>query len=873
MVNKFMYGLVASVLMLFLVACGESDQDQSYVDHLSRADVYQEQGQYKAATIEYKNALKKSQGDVSVVAAYANMLNNLGQYPSALSLLESLDETARDQSYQIELVESFQGLTKFRSAKSVLDEFLASERSVKVLLLKAENELGLGNLGSSDELFDQVLKLDSSNAQALLGKGKILVRQGEFDKGLDYINKVPPNSDSYVKAQLILAGLRINEDRLDLSEAILTELLSTLRNTDIMEPEKAVVLERLSYVLTRQGRSNEAYIYTKLLSEAFPGSNEVKNKFQAAVEKMDEGQFPQAKKMLLEILEEFPNYTRATQLLGVLSYLEGDIKEASKYLSDSVDPEVANDMTRHIYAATNLKLNDPKKVLEILEPGIEQTEAPSTLALYGVAAISDKQYRKGEAALQRALTIDKKNVRVMLALANFYRNKPQPDITKEKAQLDRAYSLAPTDKQVLTDNVSFVLRHQGVTEAQKFVESSLKQHPEDAVTNFLLGSLIAGQQNYAEALAYFDKALQTAEDDEKLNIKFSKGRAELAIKKHNDAKVTFAEIIKEYPNNSLGYKGLISVYMAQNDFEAGAKALEAYGSELNALAPYSMLIEVSVARKDLVSAKAYFDKAKKLDVSETDLAKLDQAIRYVEAVMAVQVNDFGEARSIIADLLANDPENLRLLSFLVDIEMKAGQTNEATKILEQIESINADHPVVDLFNADIALANNDFKAAKQSLTNSWRNSPTDLSGEKLYKVLGKLGEKDLQRQHLKDWLEIIPSSPVAKLYQAIYFQQTMQRTKAMQTYEEVLELLPNNVTVLNNLGWLYFEKDDPRALPTLEKAAELAPQNPAVLDSYGWVLAKNGRSAEGLKYLEKAHELAPEEAEIKTHLDQVKAGL
>ena len=156
------------------------------------------------------------------------------------------------------------------------------------------------------------------------------------------------------------------------------------------------------------------------------------------------------------------------------------------------------------------------------------------------------------------------------------------------------------------------------------------------------------------------------------------------------------------------------------------------------------------------------------------------------------------------------------------------------------------------------------------MKNAWQQSPVDTVAEKLFKVLGILGEQNEQIKHLDHWLEIIPNSAPATLYKAINYQQTMQKTKAMDAYEKVLEVAPNNVMALNNLGWIYFEKSDDRALPTLKKAAELAPESPAVLDSYGWVLAKNGQKAEGLKYLEKAHKLAPDMAEIKAHLDEVK---
>ena len=608
------------------------------------------------------------------------------------------------------------------------------------------------------------------------------------------------------------------------------------------------------------------------MSEAFPGSNEVRSQFQLAVQKMDEGKNDEAKVILLEILDDHPNYKKASQLLGVISYIEGDIQTASKYLSDSVDPEVANDMTRHIYAATNLKLNDPKRVLEILEPGIEDSKAPASLALYALAAVSDKQFEKGEKALLKAISLDESNVRYRLALANYYRNKPSPDLAKEKAQLDIAYVLDPSDKQVVSEMLSYILRNEGVSQTNSFINKALAKQPKDYATNLLAGSFLASQQKFDEALSHFVTAVNAKPTgNDLLNAVFAKGRAQLALKDAPSAQKTFAELIELYPSNQLGYKGMLSVFLLKDDYEGGIQKLEAYGKELTQLAPYSVIIESAITRKDLVSAKSYFDQVSKLKVDEQELSKLGQGIRYVEAVMAVEVRDYPEARTIVADLLSEEPENLRLLSFLVDLEMKAGQLNEAAKILAQIEIINPGHPVVNMFKGDLALANKDFKAAQVHLKNAWQQSPVDSVAEKLFKVYGLLEQKDEQVKHLDNWLDIIPNSAAATLYKAINYQQAKQNTKAMQAYERVLTAVPNNVMALNNLGWIYFEKNDDRALVLLKRAVELAPESAAVLDSYGWVLAKNGQREEGLKFLEKAHKLAPDEVEIKAHLDEVKA--
>ncbi|MFT6905587.1 MAG: putative Zn-dependent protease [Oleiphilaceae bacterium] len=869
MLNKIIRGLIVSLFIVLVSACGETDKKQSFVDHMSRAQVYQSQGQYKAAVIEYKNAVKKSQGDVDVILGYAKMLNRLGQFPAALGLLEQVSED-KNKKYYLELVRTYQGMKKFFTAQKLISEHLANESSM-VKILKANNVLGMAELQLALKSYEQLVNDPVVKNEALLGKATVLARLNKYTESLAVLELIDSGNSFSIKGDILTAGIQISMQSLEKAETTLSSALSAMRNTDIIEPEKAVVLERLAYVLTRQGRSNEAYIYNKILSEAFPGSNEVKSEFQSAVQKMDGGDLSSAKEILLSILSDYPSYSRATQLLGVISYLQGDMKTASKYLSESVDPEVANDMTRHIYAATNLRLNDPGKVIEILEPGIKQSKNSATLALYGLAAISDKQYEKGEKSLLKAIQLDEKNIRIRLALANYYRNKNRPDLTKEKVQLDAAYAVSPIDKQVLTEMVSYILRNKSASDAEALLKFSIEKYPEVYVNNFLAGSFIAGQERLLEALSYFESALKyTTEDDEILNAMFSIGRLQIALKKISHAEITFEKMINKFPDSVLGYKGLFSTYVLNNNYEGGLKKLEQYGDQLGKLSPYTILIETSIARQDLVSAKSYFEKVKKLNIEAQALKKLHQGIQYVEAIMAMQVNDFAEARSIVAELLSDEPENMRLLSFLVDIETKAGQLNEAEKILSQIKNINPDHPVVNIFKADFAIAKKDISSAVSYLTSAWKQVPSDSVGDKLYKALGIKGDTDGQNKHLKNWLDVMPSSSLAILYQAIAYQQTMQKTKATASYEKVLEKLPNNVMALNNLGWIYHEKNDERSLTLLKKAAELAPENAAVLDSYGWVLAKNGDKKTGLKFLEKANELAPNEAEIKAHLDEVR---
>lgn len=861
---------IAFSMVLFLAACGEPSQQESNANHLSRAAAYQDQGQYKAATIEYKNAVKKSSGEASAIVPYAVMLNKLGQYSASLSTLEQVT-AGKNEAYFIAQIDAYQGMQKYLSAEKVIKENLQGD-SVKAKLLKARNLLGLNELDKAAAAYQAILAEDATNDDARLGKAMALVRSNDFSEGRKLLKEIGKNSDAYVKANILLAGVFINEQDLEQAEATLSTLLSEMRNTDIIEPEKAVVLERLSYVLTRQGRSNEAYIYTKLLSEAFPGSNKVKEQYELAVEKLRAGELSGAKAVLIKILDEYPSYKQATQLLGVISYIEGDNSSASKYLSESVDPEVANEMTRHIYAATNLKLNDPKKVLEILEPNIERTTTSATLALYGLAAISDKQYDKGEKALLKALSIDQGNNRIRLALSDLYRTGAKEDSKKEWQQLEAAYKADATDLQVLRGIVSFHLRNGGTEKAQGFIDEALASAEKDYSTNLVAGYFALNQNNMKKALAHFSVAAEVEREGENyLNALFAKGKAEISLKQNAPAKKTFNEIIRVFPESELGYKGLLSVYLIEDNASEGRDKLEAYALRNAQLAPYYVLIQEAISQQNVVSAKDYYEKARSSNSDDERVLRLGNGIKYVEALLAMKEGDFDNARKMVAEVLSSEPDNMRLLSFLVDLELRAGKVNEAEKVLGQIEVQDATHPVIDLLKGDVAFAKKDYVQAKSRYSKGWARTPSDATADKLYRVLGMLGETKAQNAHLNTWLEKSPNSPAALMYQSLTYQQRGQRIKAAEGYEKVLSITPNNPMALNNLGWIYFEKKDARALELLKKAAELAPNSAAVLDSYGWVLAQNGKPAEGLPYLEKAYELAPQIKEIGEHLKAVKA--
>ncbi|WP_156504132.1 DUF6584 family protein, partial [Oleiphilus sp. HI0066] len=205
-----------------------------------------------------------------------------------------------------------------------------------------------------------------------VGMATLNALEGQMPAALVLVEKVSADDEAFPKAQLLKAGIEISENQLENAESTLSELLSVLPTSDQMLPDRVLTLERLSYVLTRQGRANEAYIYTKLLSEAFPGATEANDTFQEALADFQENRLDQAKEKLEKLVEQYPGHTRSRQVLGIISYMQGDTEAAARYLDDVVDPETASPLATQVYMATNLKLNEPRRVLDALEPTIEQ---------------------------------------------------------------------------------------------------------------------------------------------------------------------------------------------------------------------------------------------------------------------------------------------------------------------------------------------------------------------------------------------------------------------------------------------------------------------------------------------------------------------
>ncbi|MHC4208912.1 MAG: tetratricopeptide repeat protein [Planctomycetota bacterium] len=82
---------------------------------------------------------------------------------------------------------------------------------------------------------------------------------------------------------------------------------------------------------------------------------------------------------------------------------------------------------------------------------------------------------------------------------------------------------------------------------------------------------------------------------------------------------------------------------------------------------------------------------------------------------------------------------------------------------------------------------------------------------------------------------------------------------AVEAFERVIEVEPDNVQSLNNAAYIYAEHlgDPARALPYAERAVALMPNEASVLDTLGWIYYGVGRHEEAEEYLRRAAKSTP----------------
>lgn len=257
--------------------------------------------------------------------------------------------------------------------------------------------------------------------------------------------------------------------------------------------------------------------------------------------------------------------------------------------------------------------------------------------------------------------------------------------------------------------------------------------------------------------------------------------------------------------------------------------------------------------------------------------KLELLTRYL-ALLQQNDQDLKQANNLFVSLFEQHPNNTQINLIYGNVLALQNDYEGAVNQFEIFIEDNPDNPGGYEQIIRVALPEEDFDKVKEITTRAVEHLPQEAQ---FYYYLGAV---NYQNGNYKEALRVFEAglenavfnNPIlesdfhGQIGDLNYFLDNKQA--AYESYEEALNLNPQNLPVLNNYSYyLSLEKKD---LDKAEKMSSITikaePLNPTYLDTYGWILYEQGSYVMAKIYIEKAIEYENEpSADVYEHYGDV----
>lgn len=857
-----------------LAGCGsnaEGDAEQAQI-HVKSSQAYRDQGQYRAAMIEARNALQLAPQNVPAALSLASIYLELGDGKAAAELLERVDKSQSAKA-AVPLASAYLDMGKFSSAEETLataDLSNEQRQSAEFLVAKARIAGKQQRLDEAEALLRQAINNHPDDVTAPAALVELVLMRDGAEQALKVAEEVLQRHRDKPDAQFVYAEIAGANQDMEGIERHLTNALSRLPQTDVITPLKARVLRHLSSVLTQQGRTTEALVYTRLLAEANPEAQEMRQQYDDAVTQLRAGKLNEAEQTLTSMYERNPGNDTSALFLGLVNLQKGELDQAIELFDEHLDPETASPQMIRAASLAQLQKNRPEEALRILRKAKDdRPNDAGVLAVFGLTALNIAgAEEEGVLALQNALEQDPSKAELRIALAEYYARQGRAEQALE--QLETAAGAAPSNFAVQRAYVSALLQQGNIPKARS-VTDDLQQSAGEAFFTWLLSAQVnLAAQDYSPALQQLNKAAALAPREPAPLI----GLAQLALQQREwgNAARYFERAAGLRGDLVPAYKGIVTAHESAGTIKEGLAHLEKLAEDPSkAPTANAVIAQYYLLNEQPQKSETFVEKALETETSPTRYLRGVAAQTY--RALAAQARSRGEsdaAREHLMAALRQIPNSLALTRELAALEIQAGRYEEAHQLLDAMAATPGGRSTAALLRAAMLHQQKKPAEAAELLTSEWQAQPhADIANQRY--LLAKQGRQGSVEEILQEWRRRFPLDARPLVYLGMEAQEAKQTDAATSYYEQALTINPNNPLALNNLAWIRFEAGEREAVELAKRAADLAPNNGAILDTYGWILVQKGDKTEGIKWLEKAAQAAPGSTEIQQHLEQARS--
>ncbi len=869
-------GIVALVSVL-LVGCTDNKSSHDTIDQtalvISRAQSYHNKGQYRASIIEAKNALKRAPQNITARLLVAENYIVLGDFKSAIQSLKEMPEEGikPTTNYYLTLANAHSKQRKFLSAIRAIDNIkgnLSKRQALEKAIILSKSYSGIGQFDKSATWLDKAREIDAQDARIIENEIITAFRMNKMQLATTLVQDALAHTSENPDILAWAGNLAKFQGDLEGATQYYTEALANIPNTDIITAQKFRILTQLIDTFTKLGRAEESYLYSKILSDAFPGQQDIKSKYQEAMEAIRTSQLDDAEKTLRQLLEESGGAHEIGALLGIVKYQKGDYKSATNLLNKYIDPEIASDNTVHMLLSSNWKSDQKNAILDLLDGQLleKYSNNAKIQAIYGIAALSLNREAAGVAALIKAMQLEPLNTVYPITIATHYNRKTQHDNAIDILQ--KALLHAPNSETINASLIESLLAANKLQEATRRADKLMQQLPNSTLIQAVNAKLLLQKGQLASAQALLEKLIS----EDNTNAQAYLGLAEIAVanKRWNVAEKYYQDVIRLAPLHPSGYKGLLSIYDKKGDRQAGVDLLvQLSKAEKNTFAANIILVEFHLLTQQYDKALDFVKKALKAQPLSIKAKRLQAAIYIQSSHQFLANQDTKKAKDTLLQARAEGITDLSILNLYTSILIENGELKKAARSIQEIAEIYPNSPVIYMLEGELYAKQQAFPDAVAAFKRAWQTTASPQLAQRILFLLQKHISQAEAIAFATQWQEREPNNPQPLFQQGVLYQQQGQHEQAKTLYRATIALVPDHIDALNNLAWIYFEEKNSKAKSLAARAFAKAPNNANIADTYGWILANSGEKEKGQKILEKALSLDPNNKDIKQRLESI----
>lgn len=869
--------LIASPIVSGCDRIGSSTPQQ----HIQKAKDFQNKGDLRASIIELKNALQQSPDNAEARLLLGEVYVKAQQGQDAeKELLRAQKLGGDEESIKVLLG---QALLMQELYERVLKDVTPGSRTspqnmAKIQQLHGEAQLGLGHMEQGCGLFKQSAQTDPAYIPTYWGLARCAVATNDFDQAKALLEQALKLDVKNTSTWMWLGKLAQVRNDPKAAEAAYSGLLKIA--PDHVDAHLSLALLHLS-----ADKFDTAQAEIGAARKVAPDN--LRAKYLQALLDFRQAKYASARDNLQEVLKNAPNHMPSILLYGMVAYGLGNYEQATQNLTKVLEEFPNSVYARKGLAAVLVKTGQPDRALNILKPLLTaENKDPSVLALAGEAALQAHEPAKARDYLQRAATIDPKNVKLHTALGMSYM--AAGDSARGMVELESA--VAEDAGQSTADTLLILthLRNREFDKALAAINVLEKKTPNNpAVYNFR-GAAYAGKKDFANARKNFEQVLtlDPAYSEAAMNL----AQLDLQEKNPQAARKRYEAVLARDKNNLPAMLALVN--LASDKKEAVSLLERAVQANPAALQPRRLLVEHYLKNNEALKAlglareaqTANPDNADALDLlgatqlaageTENALITYEKVVKmapksplayYKLASVQAAAKNLDPAKSSLRKALELKPDYLEAQAALISLELRAGKPTEALKISQQVQKQNPRISTGFVFEGDILINQKQYDQAIKAYEKAFSLDKSGLIAVKLHQAQSLAGNVKNADIRLLQWLKEQPKDIAARTYMAQAYVTRGQGKQAIEQYQILLQGAPGNLFALNNLAWLYHHEKDPRALDMAEQAYKLRPDAAFITDTLGWILLEQGNAARAVELLQKAVSLAPTNPEIGYH--------